>query len=414
MKTLYVDVSATLASGLRTGIQRVVRRIAAELIAMDAAVVLVAALDGQFHALTADGMAALLRPPTDAAPETAGSSARARIGAIVAAIPALADRLQGWNFNRRIRGALLGHAHGAPVAFGPNSIVVMLDAFWGGTTSIAAAGRAKHAGASVAMVVYDLIPITHPETMDRMTALLFKRRLLRAAKTADMILAISRHCAEEVRALLGGGARRQVTSFELGSDIGAGRGPSPVGTARPWFNYLMVGTIEPRKGHRVVLDAFEMLWARGSTPRLLVVGKVGWADADLVARLRGHPRLGRELRMEERVSDAKLAVLMKEADALIMASSAEGFGLPIVEALAVGLPAIVSDIPVFREVAGDTALYFDQTDPASLVQAIRSFEEGADDWREKARAFGWIDWRTAAGRFHAKVIGAATPTAVAE
>ena len=117
----------------------------------------------------------------------------------------------------------------------------------------------------------------------------------------------------------------------------------------------MVGTLEPRKGHRIALDAFEALWADGLDVCLVIAGKHGWGVDHLAEAIRTHREFGKRLFWHERVDDAGLAQLYSDCDGLIAASFAEGFGLPIVEAGYFGKPVIASDIPVFREV-GDGAV----------------------------------------------------------
>jgi glycosyltransferase involved in cell wall biosynthesis len=139
----------------------------------------------------------------------------------------------------------------------------------------------------------------------------------------------------------------------------------------------MVGTIEPRKGHRVALKAFEALWARGVEARLVIVGRRGWLEEAVVAEILGHPERGGRLFWFDDVGDGELSYLYDHSRALILPSYAEGFGLPIVEAALRGRAVICSDIPVFREVGRDGALYFRVNDPMALAAAIEDFLSGA-------------------------------------
>ena len=133
------------------------------------------------------------------------------------------------------------------------------------------------------------------------------------------------------------------------ADIAAHAPSAP--QAAPMF--LMVGTLEPRKGHRVALDAFTQLWRNGFAGTLCIIGKRGWAVDHLVADLKSHPEWGKKLHWLENADDETLAAHYAACTALITSSHAEGFGVPIVEAASHGKPVIASDIPVFREVAGD-------------------------------------------------------------
>jgi glycosyltransferase involved in cell wall biosynthesis len=163
--------------------------------------------------------------------------------------------------------------------------------------------------------------------------------------------------------------------------------------------FLMVGTIEPRKAYGEALEAFEQLWAEGVDVNLVIVGKQGWMVETLAARLRDHSKNGSRLFWLESASDEVLERLYADASALIAASRGEGFGLPIVEAARHVVPVIARDLPVFREVAGDHALYFEGGTPVGLAQAVRRWlalrETGTVP---DSRAIELVDWRRSAQR----------------
>ena len=123
-------------------------------------------------------------------------------------------------------------------------------------------------------------------------------------------------------------------------------------------SFLMVGTVEPRKGHVQALEAFELLWQEGHKCQLVIVGKPGWNVEQLVFKLNDHEELGRRLFWLQGISDEYLSLLYEGATCLLAASEAEGFGLPLIEAAKSKLPILARDIPVFREVAGNSADYF--------------------------------------------------------
>jgi glycosyltransferase involved in cell wall biosynthesis len=164
----------------------------------------------------------------------------------------------------------------------------------------------------------------------------------------------------------------------------------------------MVGTIEPRKGHLQALAAFEQLWQDGVDVNLVIVGNEGWkplASADrrtipqIVERLSRHPQLGRRLHWLQGLDDAALQQVYQASACLLQPSEGEGFGLPLIEAASHGLPLIVRDLPVFREVAGDAAHYFSGLDPAALAGAIRDWLALLADGRHPdARALRWLTW----------------------
>lgn len=158
-------------------------------------------------------------------------------------------------------------------------------------------------------------------------------------------------------------------------------------------SFLAVGTIEPRKGHAQVLDAFEQLWANDTDINLVFVGKEGWNVADLIGRLRQHPEGGRRLFWLNGASDEYLAKIYEATTCLIAASEGEGFGLPLIEAAQAGLPILARDIDVFREVAGANASYFIADRPGALACAI---DDWLLAWRESrvlsSKGITWLTW----------------------
>lgn len=231
-------------------------------------------------------------------------------------------------------------------------------------------------------VVYDLLPISHPHCFVPELVADFERWLSTVA-TSNGALCISR----DVRDKLGEWFtdHRINTSpyfrsdyFYLGANFDStsketGERPKQSDLIEKRINddninvFIMVGTIEPRKGHRDILDAFDKLWEKNSQDCLIIVGKVGWKNEGLISRLQSHSMLGNKLFWLQGVSDEYLDYLYRNSTCLIAASEGEGFGLPLIEAAQYDLPIIARDINVFKEVAGNNAYYFDEN---RLVQDI--------------------------------------------
>ena len=168
----------------------------------------------------------------------------------------------------------------------------------------------------------------------------------------------------------------------------------------------MVGTIEPRKGHRFVLAAMEELWRNGNETQLVIVGKEGWRSHDITRSISENPRLGKRLFWLPRASDELLEQLYAQASALVAASANEGFGLPLVEAAQHGLPIIARDIPVFREVAGDHAFYFSDDRPVPLASTFtRWFALAYQNRAPSSRPMPILRWADSAAQVVSAIIG---------
>jgi glycosyltransferase involved in cell wall biosynthesis len=142
--------------------------------------------------------------------------------------------------------------------------------------------------------------------------------------------------------------------------------------------FLMVGTLEPRKGYAQALEAFEQLWQEGYQCQLVIVGNIGWKAQDLVFQLNDHVEQGQRLFWLQSISDEYLSFLYESATCLLAASEGEGFGLPLIEAAKYKLPVLARDIKVFREVGEDSVDYFSAYSPQELKFAIT-------DWMTKYR-----------------------------
>lgn len=160
------------------------------------------------------------------------------------------------------------------------------------------------------------------------------------------------------------------------------------------YTFLMVGTLEPRKGHAQVLDAYEQLWQKGININLLIVGKQGWQVDGLVKRLNNHAELNKQLFWFEGVSDDYLQKIYKASTCLIAASYGEGFGLPLIEAAQYGLPIIARDIPVFREVGNEHIYYFRANQAIELSNAIEMWlSKYKLDEHPNSSNISWLTWK---------------------
>jgi glycosyltransferase involved in cell wall biosynthesis len=166
----------------------------------------------------------------------------------------------------------------------------------------------------------------------------------------------------------------------------------------------MVGTLEPRKGHRQALAAMERLWADGVDANLVIVGKQGWRIDDLAQRIEQHQERGKRMFWLDGISDEMLEEIYRSCKALLAASEGEGFGLPLIEAAQHGLPIIARDIPVFREVAVGHAYYFRGEDPEALAHALRAWLS-LGDATPASSGIPWLTWKQSSRQLLDVVLG---------
>jgi glycosyltransferase involved in cell wall biosynthesis len=379
-RQLLVDISALVQADLKTGVQRVVRSIL---------------------------LALINDPPAGYRVEPVYST----------------NIHQCYRYARRYGLDLVGAPDVAgdddPVAYQAGDIFLGLDMALSITvnnTGLLDTMRAL--GVAVYFVVYDMLPVLQPHAFPYGAAQYFKAYLDTLTGHADGVLCISRAVADELIDWIGqhGAARDtplKIGHFHLGADLDASAPSTGMPgdamhvlaalAARP--SLLMVGTLEPRKAHAQALAAFDLLWQRGVDVNLVMVGKLGWQVDAVAAALRAHPRFGKQLFWLTGASDELLGESYRLAAALLAPSLGEGFGLPLIEAAQHGLPIIARGLPVFREVAGEHAFYFDGTEPAQLADAVEAwlalFRHGQ---APASTAMPWLTWAQSAGQVQEAIV----------
>lgn len=345
-KRLLVDVSELVQHDAKTGIQRVVRSMLGEL---------------------------LQNPP-------AGYSVE----------PVYASMNDGYRFARQFTRSFLGFDTNGIcdgyIEYGPGDIFLALDL----QLQLVPAKRdfyqmLRRWGIQVVFVVYDLLSVQMPQYFPEGNEDGF-RQWLGVVLENDGAICISRtvadelaewknHCAKE------NGTPISISWIHLGSDIEKSmpsfgvpeNADKIIRRISRQTTFLMVGTIEPRKAHAQVLQAFEQLWLDRSDVDLVIVGKSGWVDEAYISLLRDHPEQGRRLHWLESISDEYLREVYSASKCLIAASYGEGFGLPLIEAAEHNIHILARDIPIFREVAGPYATYFSGNAPHDLELSIRQW-----------------------------------------
>jgi glycosyltransferase involved in cell wall biosynthesis len=218
-----------------------------------------------------------------------------------------------------------------------------------------------------ATTIYDLVPLRFPELVHPRTARMHGDAYRNAA-SCDVVFAISRFTAEDVSQRLELPPERIRVAYP-GVDPAFGPEGRRADLGAPYV--LTVSTMEPRKNVKTLLESFELL--RRDRPELLL------AIAGGVAPGESAPATGEGVRLLGYVPDDELAALYRGAAAFAYPSLFEGFGIPVVEALATGVPTVVSAHPSLDEAAGDAALRADPSRPESLADALAyALEDGAE------------------------------------
>jgi glycosyltransferase involved in cell wall biosynthesis len=257
--------------------------------------------------------------------------------------------------------------------------------------------RWRKDGGRVVAFVHDLIPITHPEHSRPGEGDKHRIRMRSALEHSSAIIVNSQATLTELESF----AKSETLSVPrtLVAHLGANpTKPMPAPPiAAPYF--VIVGTIEARKNHLLLLQVWQRLVAAhgAAAPKLVIVGQRGWEIEQVVDLLERSEPLRDVVIEKPAATDDELASYVQHARALLFPSFAEGYGLPLVEALAVGTPVIASDLPVFRELAGDRPVYLDPLDGPAWQSNIEAVVDAASsramDLRARSADFRSPTWR---------------------
>lgn len=252
------------------------------------------------------------------------------------------------------------------------------------------------------VTIHDLTFFTNPEWHERSKVAFFRRAIAYSATHADVLVTISEFTARQldeqiprhapvVVGTLGVDLERFTTDSSGDYDLLEAHG---LDAERPYIFFL--GTFEPRKGIDVLLDAFEEVARHDSEVELWLAGQPGWGVKEIEAQFAGHGALARIRRLGF-VDEAALPALLRQSRAVVYPSRGEGFGLPVLEALACGARIVTTSDTVMSEIAGDAALLARAGDADALAAAItialtmNREERASRSERARARAeiFTW-------------------------
>ncbi|MBK0398091.1 glycosyltransferase [Limibaculum sp. M0105] len=346
------------------------------------------------------------------APGNVAAVAEILDGAAVA--PDLRARVQPWRV-ARVRAAEAGLRRLAAGSTGRKRLGAFLRAQLApgaavlnvGHDNLSVEGMAamRAAGLRPVAMLHDTIPLDWPEFARANSVPRFRERLAAMAGAAQLIFTTrAAEAAARARAAAEGIVLPAGTVIPLGvspartevdAEVAAGDG-----TAAPGF--VCVGTIEGRKNHLLLLNIWRRLWETQppeATPQLHVIGRRGWEAGQAIAMLDRAPMIGRTVFEHADLPDAEVARLTAGARALLFPSFAEGYGLPLVEALAAGVPVIASGLAVLREVGGEVPEWIDPLDGPGWLAAIMDY--AAEPSPRRAAQIGRLEgWRAPTWESH--------------
>jgi glycosyltransferase involved in cell wall biosynthesis len=254
--------------------------------------------------------------------------------------------------------------------------------------------------APLVVTAHDAAPLIYPETYPRRGRRFHAQGLAAAAKRADLVITVSQSAAEELVAytaissdrirIVPNGVDLEIARDE---DVESVRRELGIGDAPYVF---WIGSLEPRKNVGVLVDAFVRWALHTDLPHLLVLaGPAGWLE-DEASVLEPARRLGDRVRTVGRIGDPALGALYRGADLFAFPSLHEGFGIPVLEAMAQETPVLAADIPALREIAAGAAVLRSPDDPGAWVAALDNLLHDAEErsrlgeaGRARARRYSW-------------------------
>ena len=229
--------------------------------------------------------------------------------------------------------------------------------------------------ARIAVFIHDVIPLEFPDYQRDGTVASFAAMIARVAKYSDLVIYNSQDTAR--RAALQMVETPASIVAHLGVD-GCATAPLelPLGLPPKTPFFVCVGTIEPRKNHTFLLDIWEEMGV--DAPNLIIAGSRGWKNEAVFARLDELPSDSPICEVSG-LSDGALAALIKASSGCLFPSHAEGYGLPAIEAAALGIPLIVNNLEVFRETLADIPVYASVSDRYLWIDAIKNMSQVKTD-----------------------------------
>lgn len=404
MKRIFIECTCTHNSDVNTGIQRVVRNLTRSLVQLETdkiKIIPIQSVHGLFETIDKNH----LFNPTNDLPELEGGVIYLSLkklfywGRFSLAVLMPRNLKAYLKSPFYVHGSLANQVHRIMLKFKffrsillknnyrfqPGDIILLPDSWWS-VNLWYQLRKAKRQGAIIISIVYDIIPFTHPQFFDELLVRAFQKWLIKSVSYVDAYVAISKCVMMDLQNLFQQlklkTTKTKFAYYHNGADlvninnldIRVNKLDSIFKNGLPTF--LTVCTLEPRKNHSQILAAATNLWQNDNQFNLVFIGKKGWKIDSFVQKMRAHDEFDKKFFWLSNINDAELIYAYKNSTALVYASIAEGFGLPIVEAKVNGLRVLASDIPVHREVGMDGIEYFKLQDSDDLANCMKKVLDG--------------------------------------
>lgn len=248
-------------------------------------------------------------------------------------------------------------------------------------------------------MVHDLIPLEYPEYARPREPFRHKARIKTVIELSKAVIAPTNTVSSALKKIFFHSNKKDIPIWTIPHGIHTKRHirntPKKI-YKQPYFVYL--STIEPRKNHLMLLNLWrDMVKKRGeeSVPLLVLIGKRGWENENILDLLDRSPALQHIVKEEKQLSDASVLTILEQANGLLFPSFTEGYGLPLAEAMHLHTPSICSDIPALKEVGGDIPYYIHPLDTLGWEKVIDDFTRCGPMWKkqkEKLKKHSSLTW----------------------
>lgn len=427
MRRILIDYTQTFTCDMNTGIQRVVKKMILGIKEVsceyDVQVCSICCLFGRYFDMphqtkTVSGFAMSLRAAYQKAKSVVKNHPRLSLYLREIFPPFIRQGLINIYFQAcNARKFLTGQSR--QIRYQEGDVLVLLEAGWI-CPNYRVIRKAKGKGVIVVQMIHDLIPLHYQEFVGHESHTMFSEWIVKTTEYTDLYICNSRHTRDELKDFFRSinfnwEGKIGIERFKLGCDIkrsNIANESKVTPSIRGLFSddvskegYVCVGTVEARKNQQYLLDVFERVWLKSPEAKLFLVGRCNESCAELKTRINRHPQINKKLFWLQGINDLDMQFVLTHVKAMIFPTLAEGFGLPIVESLSMGVPVFANHLNVLKETGGEFCSYFNSNDPCTLVDLILDIEL-KDHWPTTSplQKFRGTTWEESAREFITKIL----------